>query len=296
VSPQRSLYYLYFIGVVLLTACHTAPPHAAPVSKVETVEYRKYEQPQAIIHTLKIPNNRRYLINAAVSDQLVTVKDFAQAHQALAIINGGFFDPVNQQTTSHITIEGEQIADPNQNKRLTENPDLSSYLDQILNRSELRQYQCGEIIRYDMTPHDSALPDGCRLRLALGGGPRLLPQLTLVEEAFLDYANGVITRDPLGSRQRNARSAIGLTQDGDLLWVMVAQKPQSSDATGLSFADLAAFMKQLGAIQAMNLDGGTSSSLFYQGQVYSGKFDASGQPILRPVKSVLLLQESRSSF
>jgi hypothetical protein len=292
---RRSLYYFYFIGVVLLTACHTAPPHAAPVSEVEAVAYQKYEQPQAIIHTLKIPNNQRYLINAAVSDQLVTVKDFAQAHQALAVINGGFFDPVNQQTTSHVTIEGKQVANPNQNQRLTENPDLSAYLAQILNRSELRQYQCGETIRYDITLHDAALPDGCSLRLTLGGGPRLLPQLTLVEEAFLDDASGV-TRDPLGSRQRNARSAVGLTQDGGLLWVMVAQKTQSSGATGLSLADLAMLMKQLGAIQAMNLDGGTSSSLFYQGQVYPGKFDSSGQAILRPVKSVLLLQESSSSF
>ncbi|PZD71359.1 hypothetical protein C1752_06638 [Acaryochloris thomasi RCC1774] len=283
-----------------MTACRDAPPHAAPVPKIasteaQELEYRVYEQPQAIIHTLKVPNNRRYRMNTAASDQLVTVEGFAQKYQAVAVINGGFFDPVNQQTTSYILVNGETVEDPSQNKRLTKNPDLSPYLAKILNRSELRQYQCGDVTRYEITFHDSAVSEGCNLKFALGGGPQLLPQQTLIEEGFLDYADGAVTRDPLGSRQRNARSAVGLTEKG-LLWVMVAQKQQSSAATGMSFDELSTFMKQLGATQAINLDGGTSSSLFYQNKVYTGKSDSSGEPILRPVKSVLMLQDNRSSF
>jgi exopolysaccharide biosynthesis protein len=51
-------------------------------------------------------------------------------------------------------------------------------------------------------------------------------------------------------------------------------------------------MTQLGATQALNLDGGTSSALIYQGQVYLGKLDREGRPIGRPVKSILLVQPS----
>ncbi len=298
---RYSLRCLCFSGILLVAACRNVPPHAAPIPEAKNVENSKishqiFERPQAIIHTLRIPNNRRYRVSTAVSEHLDTVESFAIENQALAVINGGFFDPVNQQTTSYIRRQGKLLADPGKNKRLTDNPTLGPYLDKILNRSELRQYQCGDVVRYDIQPHNSTLPDGCTLGFALGGGPRLLPRPALISEGFLDSAEGVITRDPLGSRQRNARSAIGLTREGELLWVMVAQKRQSLESTGMTFSDLAQFMKQLGAIQAMNLDGGTSSSFFYQDQVYTGKADASGQPILRPVKSVLLLKDNDSNL
>ncbi|MGF1602833.1 MAG: phosphodiester glycosidase family protein [Thermosynechococcaceae cyanobacterium] len=285
-----------FLPMLLLTACNHGLPQAssAPLPQHEAqVQYKQYERPHATLHVLTIPNTPRYRLTVASSDQLMTVDRFAQKDAALAALNGGFFDPINQKTTSYITIDGAQIATPSENERLVKNPKLGPYLDKILNRSEFRQYQCGERIRYDIQFHQADVPEGCNLMTALGAGPRLLPTPTLAEEAFLDSANGVITRDPLGSRQRNARSAIGLTVKGNLLWVMAGQNTRLSQPTGMTLAELEAFMKELGAVQAMNLDGGTSSTLVYQDQVYAGKSDASGQPILRPVKSVLLLQENQ---
>ncbi len=291
---KTSFYLISLIGLITLSACRGNPPQAtsAPVPR-PSVLYKKYEQPQAIVHTLKIPNDSRYRITVAVEEKLTTVEDFAQRHQAIAVLNGGFFDPLNQKTTSYVTLNGQQVADPNENKRLVENPKLGPYLNKILNRSEFRQYQCGQKIRYAISFHNINISTGCNLVMALGGGPRLLPQQTLIEEGFLDTAEGTIVRDPIGSRQRNARSAVGLTKDNHHLWVMVAQKPQSSEPSGMSLADLAQFMKKLGAVEAINLDGGTSSSLVYQEQIYAGKADIAGKPILRPVKSVLLLQDSR---
>lgn len=275
---------------LLVSACSKLPAASTTVadSSDAQIQYQKHELSRAIVHTVRIP--KRYRLKVAVADQLTTVEQFADDYRAIAVLNGGFFDPVNQQTTSHIIIDGQVAADPSQNQRLVGNPKLGPYLDKILNRSEFRQYQCGETTRFDIVSHQTPTPTNCRVVTALGGGPRLLPQLTLQEEGFLDTNDGQITRDPLGSTQPNARSAIGLTSDGDVIWVMAAQKPQSSPS-GLSLAEMATFMKQLGIQQALNLDGGTSSSLVYQQQVYTGKFTSSGQPILRPVKSVLLVQE-----
>ncbi|WP_232841423.1 phosphodiester glycosidase family protein [Caldicellulosiruptor acetigenus] len=53
-----------------------------------------------------------------------------------------------------------------------------------------------------------------------------------------------------------ARSAIGVTKQGDILLVTV------SSATVYT---LARIMKDLGAYNAMNLDGGTSSGLYFKG-------------------------------
>jgi exopolysaccharide biosynthesis protein len=66
-----------------------------------------------------------------------------------------------------------------------------------------------------------------------------------------------------------------MTSNGTLVWVMVAQKPNIANS-GLTLEALADFMKTLGIEQAMNLDGGSSSALYYQGKTIYGKIDASG--------------------
>jgi len=206
-------------------------------------------------------------------------------------LNAGFFDPSNQKSTSFIVQQGRLVADPRLNERMMENPQLEPYLPKILNRTEFRQYLCGSTVRYDFALRQDPLLTGCRLVSAVGGGPRLLPELTSIQEGFLDSSNGKVVRDPLGSTRPNARTAIGLTEDGTIVWVMVRQKPEAPGNSGMSLTELAAFLKTLGVRTAMNLDGGSSSSLYYKGETFYGKVNAKGEPVKRSVKSVLLLKE-----
>ena len=192
-----------------------------------------------------------------------------------------------KKTTSYVVRQGKLIADPKENERLVNNPNLKSYLGQIFNRTEFRRYLCGQTTRYSIALHNQSPPADCQLIDAIGAGPRLLPELTLEKEGFVDNAN---KRDALGSNQPNARTAVGITRDGSVILVMVAQKP-SAPANGISLPALADLMKTLGAEQAMNLDGGSSSSLYYNGKTFYGKVDLQGNSIKRPVKSVLLVQE-----
>lgn len=164
---------------------------------------------------------------------------------------------------------------------------MATYLPKIFNRSEFRRYQCGQEIRYDITPHSAPVLKDCQLTEAIGGGPQLLPQNTAVAEGFVDYQNGALIRDPLGSSQPNARSAIGITRNGDLVLVMAAQT--ETLPAGLSLAELAEFMRTIGVEKALNLDGGSSASFYYQGKTVYGKRDEAGV-VQRPVKSVLLVQ------
>lgn len=251
--------------------------------------------PVAQVSIVTIPPN--YPVEIAVSEDLKTVEDFAMDLDALAVLNGGFFDPNNAQTTSFVTVNGSLVADPRHNRRLVDNPDLAVYMEQILNRSEFRRYACGDGMRYDITAHGASLPSGCELHSALGAGPQLLPHDTSQAEAFTDYTQGTLSRDAIGSQQRNARSAIGIKPDGSLVGVMVAQVDA---AGGMTLAELAEFMTTLEVQTALNLDGGSSSSLFMAGsdtannglsQTYYGRFDQSGQSIQRPVKSVLVIPQ-----
>ena len=279
---NKWLLRLILLGVgIAITSSQFIPLRAVPA-----LQYKVYSLPDSFVHTVVIP--KRFEVKTALSPTVETLENFAHRYGAIAVLNGGFFDPNNHKTTSYVIQQGQVVADPKDNERLINNPHLAAYLEQILNRSEFRRYQCGSTVRYDITSHRQPIPESCRLVDALGGGPSLLPENTAVAEGFLDYTNGEISRDPLGSRQANARTAIGITRQGDLLWVMAAQtKP---NASGLSLEELTDFLKTLGAQKAMNLDGGSSAALYYQGKTFYGKVNEQGL-VQRPVKSVLLLQK-----
>ncbi|HEY9907472.1 MAG TPA: phosphodiester glycosidase family protein [Thermosynechococcaceae cyanobacterium] len=262
---------------------------AASPSPKPTLQYQVYPLSQAIVHTLTIPPSSQFSVVPAIASTTATVEEFAQTHRAIAVLNAGFFDPQNQKTTSYITIASKRVADPQQNERLMENPKLASYLDRILNRSEFRRYQCGQAVRYDITFHSQPLPAGCELRDAIGAGPQILPLDTSQPEGFTEFAKGERVRDALGSTQPNARTAIGLKRDGSIVWVMAAQKPGNPARSGFTFLELAAFLKTLDVEKALNLDGGSSSSLYYQGTAHYGKLDSNARPVQRSVKSVLLV-------
>jgi hypothetical protein len=267
-----------------------ASPTASPIA--QPIRYEKRSLPQAEVHILTIPS--QYQVVPALSNGVATLKDFAAPAGAIAVINGGFFDPANQQSTSHVTLDSKPAADPKQNDRLTQNPDLAPYLDKIFNRSEFRQYLCNQgssqTTQYDIALHSDAPLANCQLVSALGAGPRLLPELNLQPESFLEISNGAVVRDPIDHDRLSPRSAVGILPDGGVVWVMVAQKAEAIDASGMTLQQLADFLKSLGATKALNLDGGGSASLYYNGTTHYGKLDEQGRAIERPVKSVLLVK------
>ncbi|MGV2827816.1 phosphodiester glycosidase family protein [Myxosarcina sp. GI1(2024)] len=254
------------------------------------IRYDVYERPQQVIHTVTIPQDGDYRLVPAVATDLTSIGEFVKLHDAIAAINGGYFDPINQKTTSYIVREGKLVADPRTNERLIDNPDLQPYLGKILNRIELRRYLCQQRTRYDIVLHSATVPDDCTLQDSLGGGPGLLPQDTSVAEGFIAFQDGKIIRDVIGSNNPNARSAVGITPNGDLVLVMVAQRSQLPRNSGISLPDLAQFLATLGVSQAMNLDGGSSSALYYRGQTFYGRVDSEGNRVERKIKSVLLVR------
>lgn len=282
---------LISLAMVLSFNLRSSTPSIPAVasSPPKTIRYFERTLPQSIAHILLIPANSRFLVTPALSQKVATVEEFAQKHRAVAILNAGFFDPANQKSTSYVVIQGKLVANPKENERLVNNPNLKPYLGQIFNRTEFRRYLCGQTVRYDIALHSQSPPAGCQLVDAIGAGPRLLPELTSVQEGFVDNAN---KRDALGSNQPNARTAVGITRDGSVVLVMVAQKSSAPANSGVSLPALADFMKTLGADQVMNLDGGSSSSLYYKGKTFYGKVDLEGNSIKRRVKSVLLVQEN----
>ncbi|CAI6086539.1 phosphodiester glycosidase family protein [Cohnella sp. JJ-181] len=59
--------------------------------------------------------------------------------------------------------------------------------------------------------------------------------------------------------ERHPRTAVGIRADGDVFFV-VADGRDANDATGFYIEELGLYMKELGAYQALNMDGGGSST------------------------------------
>ncbi len=90
---------------------------------------------------------------------------------------------------------------------------------------------------------------------ALGAGPMLVkdgrPHVTAQQERFRSDVR-------LGSAPR---TAVGIHADGRLMLVTVDGRSTGSSRRGMTLAELASAMAKLGARDAMNLDGGSSSTL-----------------------------------
>jgi hypothetical protein len=72
--------------------------------------------------------------------------------------------------------------------------------------------------------------------------------------------------DPEFVNSPHPRSAIGLSEDGQTLILMVVDGRQPTNTEGATLPELATFLKEYGATTALNLDGGGSASLAIQGQ------------------------------
>ena len=62
----------------------------------------------------------------------------------------------------------------------------------------------------------------------------------------------------------NPRTCIGQTADGTVLLIVV--EGRRPDSLGATYDDLARLMAEYGAVNAANLDGGSSSEMFYEGE------------------------------
>jgi len=91
---------------------------------------------------------------------------------------------------------------------------------------------------------------------AILGGLQAGPRLLTNGKVSLDV-KGEGFKDPKILTGGGARSALGLTRDHKLILLT---------SNGATIPQLAEIMKQAGAYQAMNLDGGASSGLYYNGK------------------------------
>jgi hypothetical protein len=84
---------------------------------------------------------------------------------------------------------------------------------------------------------------------------------------------------------RHPRTLIGTRPDGSV-WLVTVDGRQPQVSAGMTLAELQSFSVRLGLNQALNLDGGGSTTMWVQGQVVNSPSDAAGP---RKVSDALLV-------
>lgn len=83
-------------------------------------------------------------------------------------------------------------------------------------------------------------------------------------DVLVKNGEDVATREGSLSKTRHPRTAIGFRDGGKTLVLLVVDGRKKGVAEGMTFADLAAEMLRLGCDEAVNLDGGGSSTLVFR--------------------------------
>ncbi len=129
----------------------------------------------------------------------------------------------------------------------------------------------------------SGFPEGggiWNVNSAIGGSPVLLKNnaINITDSEELIDVNNTTSR---------ARSAIGYTANG-LVVILAVEGNNSSGGAGLNLQEMAELMKSMGCTNALNLDGGGSTSMVINGQPTVKPSDAGGE---RPVITAIIIKK-----
>lgn len=120
-----------------------------------------------------------------------------------------------------------------------------------------------------------------KMNTAVGGGPVLLQkgEIRITNNEELKFTGKAIN-------DKHPRTAMGYTKDNRLI-ILVIEGRNPGRAEGATLTQEAQIFKDLGCLEALNLDGGGSSCMLVNGKETIKVSDASGQ---RPVPAVFLIR------
>lgn len=204
------------------------------------------------------------------TDNRETVSSFARDLGACVVVNGGFFrndltpsehvgllvsdGSIIKPATNSIILNSDRYHTARAAIGFKENGDVdiawvTTHNNKLYEWSEPPNHRPGQ----PAGPHNYDNAKEWNVRDAIGAGPALVVDgdihVTSEEEAF--FAKSF--------NEANPRTAAGVTADGALILLVVDGR--QADSKGVTLDELSALMLELGAVHAINLDGGGSSTL-----------------------------------
>ena len=244
------------ISTVATTSTSTNTATASQAAKTATVTDSSYKDDNISINLTEttVNNTQVYVADITVSSSDYLKTAFAQNafgtnvtektsetatdNNAILAINGDYY---GANSTGYVIRNGVVYRDTVREN--SNNGDLAIYKDGSF-----------KIIYEDQISAEQLVKDGVVNLLAFGP--------TLVENGEI----AVGTNEEVGQAMAsNPRTAIGIIDENH--YIIVVSDGRTSESKGLSLYQMAEVMKSYGVKSAYNLDGGGSSTLYFNGQV-----------------------------
>ena len=228
------------------------------------------------VFVLEIPDTAHYALAFAHEPRRTKTSEMAQKHDAVAAINGSFFDMDKHFPVCYLRIDSLELGENTPGK-------------DTVNR---KYYQYGTLC----LSHDSVLilktgssrhwEEGLPYPNIMTAGPLLIWHDTL---QYMRDDRTFVTN-------RHNRTAVGIREDGTVL--LFVADDRAKEAEGLSLTELQLLLRWLGCRDALNLDGGGSTTIWldfneFQGVLNcpsdNGRFDHEGE---RGVSNAVLIMKN----
>lgn len=228
------------------------------------------------IFVLEIPDTAQYTLAFAYEPRRTKTSEMARRHGAVAALNGSFFDMGQHFPICYLRIDSVDIGENTPGKD-TVNRKYYQYGTLCL---------CADSVLILKTDSSRHWEEGLSFPNIMTAGPLLIWHDTL---QYMRDDRTFVTN-------RHNRTAVGIREDGTVLLFVADGRAKESE--GLSLTELQLLLRWLGCRDALNLDGGGSSTLYlnignYQGVANcpsdNGRFDHAGE---RSVSNAVLIMKN----
>ena len=191
------------------------------------------------IHVLVVDPKQHVILPVRAAGR-ETVLNLANRHGATAAINGGFWK-ANGMPAGALKINGEWLGTP------------------VKSRGAIGWSLVHDKVLIDRILTNSA-EEWKKFEYIVGGTPVLVRNGQVIEDFTPEQTL------PSFLTVWHARTAVGIKANGDWVFVVV-DRSASRLFGGMTIQELANFMLDLGCVDALNLDGGGSSTMVVEGKV-----------------------------
>lgn len=276
---QRSI-ALLALGIFALASCtnHRSQEHslvaaADSLHAVQIITDSLYNSNQRIsMLILDKKQMHRYRFDIAYqSNELNTTSSMAEERGALAAINGSFFNVDSGGSVSYFEVNDSVISRTRPGGLKWAVPDSLANGAIILTKEH--------VLEIEAAKGEAFYEDSRREEKVMVCGPLLISKSLALNLPDMKF-----------SYMRHPRTCLGITEES-LIFMTVDGR--SEEADGMSLIELQQYMLDLACTDAINLDGGGSTTLWTEMQgVVNQPSDAAGE---RPVANAIIIQVQHAS-
>ena len=229
-----------------------------------------YQVPQSI-SLIEIDPGAGLKVGVTVSDKMRETSKMASEQGAIAAINGSYFDMKRGNSVCFLKVD----------RQVVDTTTLGEFARRVTGAVSIRKGKM-KIISWNRQIEKQYKG---KKGIVLASGP-----LMLKDGRYCDWS--LCEKDFI--RTKHPRSAVALTKDGKILFITVDGR-FPKHAGGVSIPELAHLIRNLGGKDAINLDGGGSTTLWLSGAsdngvvnypCDNGRFDHAGE---RKVPNILYI-------